>query len=96
MFVKARENEGRTVQVQVLKFEQLEGLIELLLNLGRLVAGVPEFTCDEEFLPFDDAGHNFFEVPANLSLVLVDQSEIEMAISFDEKTYSAMDRMTLD
>lgn len=74
----------RTIEIKIIDTELLERLVEFRLRHRRLMGRVPQFGGHEELLPFHDGGNNFFERGADLVLVLVDHSEIEVAISIPD------------
>lgn len=74
----------RTVEIEVLETELLEGLVELSLDAVRLVRGVPELGGDEELLAGDDGRDDFLECTPDLVLVLVYPGQVEVSITIPD------------
>jgi len=77
------------VQVEVVHFEILQGLLQPASNVLSLVVSVPELRGEEEILALDFArGDDLVQGLADLLLVLIRGTEVERAVA---KVYGLLD-----
>ena len=78
----ARHRPVHQVQVEVLEFEQLEGLFQRSLDFVGFVVGVPELAGDEDLLAVQlGALEDLLESLADLALVLVDAGAVDVEVA---------------
>lgn len=70
-----------TVQVKVIDTELLEGQVQILLDILRIVMVVPQLRGDEELLSLDDGRDDLLQSSTNFLLVAVDQSTIDVPVA---------------